>query len=257
MCSGWGCTSEKQQIARGYKSLSIADRQLADSVLLYGLDHEALYSLASSLKPMSSVKFYRMPVASNNKVQRDSAKIALQQLYRITDALTTKKHIFVLSPFERNDSIYKNVEIYVFNRIGLDALLERQSNFFNKWGFVEGARAETILAVTEYEQKYDRWRSYGYLFGYPNHAVDFFVQAGKEQDSTGKFVKRDFFNMPVWVGKQGYFTYAIPKGYIPTDEDSAIYTNAVAVLNKYTVLRKKVANKQNGIPAVKLWRKLL
>ena len=107
----------------------------------------------------------------------------------------------------------------------------------------------------EYEKKYERWRSYGYLFGYPSYAVDFFVAAGKSEDSTKLFVKRDFFAIPVFAGETGHFTYAIPKGYLPSSIDSSIYNKAIPTLNKYK--RARIMYTKNGqTKAFKLFKKL-
>jgi hypothetical protein len=48
----------------------------------------------------------------------------------------------------------------------------------------------------EYSQSGPRWRGYGYLFGFPLYAVDFFVNAGESEKQTGKFVERDFLSIP-------------------------------------------------------------
>jgi hypothetical protein len=109
--------------------------------------------------------------------------------------------------------------------------------FYGQLGINPQSHPATVLAITEYEQKYNRWRSYGYLFGYPDYAVDFFVEAGKQQDSGKEFVKRDFFQIPVFAGNSGYFTYAIPKGHQPGTIDSLIYKNAANTLINYKQIR--------------------
>jgi hypothetical protein len=253
---GTACNSSKYLIGKAYKKMSIMERALADSIIAHALDHEALYTLVDTLKPMSSVQFYRMPVFSLEKRQRDSALQELAILQRIVNELSVGDFQFVLNPFERTDSIYRNMEIYVFRKSRLQSAITAHADFFNKWGITAIANPASVLAITEYEQKYDRWRSYGYLFGYPDYAVDFFVEAGKSQDSTKAFVKRDFFAIPVYAGEKGHFTYAIPKNHIPGAIDSAIYNKSMYVLSRYKELRKKYTS-ENGYKAVKLWKKAL
>lgn len=235
--------------------MSKTEKVLADSILLTALDHEALYTLIDTLKPISSVQFYRLPLLSNNEVQKDSAYKVLNTLQNIANKLSVADWQFVLHPFERSDSIYKNVELYVIRKNKLQQILTKQLTFYQSIGIAPNALPATVLAITEYEQKYNRWRSYGYLFGYPDYAVDFFVAAGKSQDSTKEFVKRDFFQIPVYSANSGHFTYAIPKGHQPSMVDSTIYYKAVTTLNKYKASRSQFQN-GNTVSAIKLLKKI-
>lgn len=248
--------STSHQIRKSYNRFSSDEKAKADSMLAWALDHEALYTLCDTLKPMSSVQFFRMPVLSLEKRQQDSARQELATLQHIVNKLSVGDFQFVLNPFERTDSIYRNMEIYVFRKSRLQSLITTHADFFSKWGITAKANPASVLAITEYEHKYDRWRSYGYLFGYPDYAVDFFVDAGKSQDSTKEFVKRDFFAIPVYAGEKGYFTYAIPKDHITGAIDSVLYSRSMKVLSRYKELRKKHVS-ENGFKAVKLWQKTL
>lgn len=241
------CNTTKHSINKAFRSVSKTEKNLADSILLTALDHEALYPLIDTLKPMSSVQFYRLPLLSNNEVQKDSAYKVLNTLQNIANKLSVADWQFILQPFERSDSIYKSLELYVIRKSKLQQLLTKQLTFYQSIGITPNALPATVLAITEYELKYNRWRSYGYLFGYPDYAVDFFVAAGKGQDSTKEFVKRDFFQIPVYAGDSGHFTYAIPKGHLPGKADSTIYYLAAATLEKYKVTRSQYqdGNKRN------------
>jgi len=46
----------------------------------------------------------------------------------------------------------------------------------------------------------DRFRAYGYLFGYAEHAVDFFVKAGQEQENSPNAVSSIFLYTKKKVG---------------------------------------------------------
>lgn len=251
-----GCNTQKHIIGKAYKKMNVIEKQLADSIIAHALDNEALYTLIDTLKPMSSVQFYKMPLLSTNKEQRDSAQQAIEVMQNVVNKLSVGDFQFVLNPFERIDDINRNMEIYVFRKSRLKHLIKTHSDFYNKWGITAAANAASILAITEYENKYDRWRSYGYLFGYPDYAVDFFIEAGKSQDSTKVFVQRDFFYIPVYAGEEGHFTYAIPKGYQTTQTDSLIYNSAMFTLEKYKTLRTKYYTK-NKSSSIKLLMWLL
>ena len=58
--------------------------------------------------------------------------------------------------------------------------------------------------------------------------------------------------MPVAVDKAGYFTYAIPKGYTPTQTDSAIYRQAARTLELYNTLKPKYLKKNGELDALQL-----
>lgn len=243
------CYSPHRSIVKSYKALSIEERSLADTFLLKALDREGLYSIMSPIKPMSSVHFVKF-IPDSALTERYKSEVKLYQ--RFAQLFSVGNIQFVYNPFARMDSANRNAEIYVLNKKRWNELMIKQQTFFSKWGFNEQVNPATVLAVTEYEKSYNRWRSYGYLFGYPSHAVDFFVEAGKQQDSTGKFVTRDFFHIPVYVRTNGHFTYAVPKGYQPSIEDSTLYKRSYEVLQRYKLLRNKYSTK-TGVKAVKLY----
>ena len=249
------CNSTKYAIGKVYKKMNTVEKQLADTLMLKALDNEAIYTLLDTLKPMSSVQFYKLPLLSTDNKQKDSAYTILTNIQNVANKMSASKWQFVVQPFERNDSIYKNVEIYVFRKTTLQKVITNQQAFYQSLGIVPNTNPATVLAITEYEQKYNRWRSYGYLFGYPSYAVDFFVEAGKSQDSTKVFVKRDFFAIPVYAGETGHFTYAVPKGYQTNAVDSAIYNNAMPTLKKYKLYRKRYTI-NNKTKAFKIFQKL-
>ena len=232
----------------GLKSMDEDQKRQADSLLTYALDHEALYTISDTLKPISSVKLFRLPLLSKDALVQQKAIDSLRKLYSLIHKLNTKELQFILNPFERNDGEYKNLELYVVRNSAISKVLQQYASFYGRIGISEHTTPATVLSVTEFENKYDRWRSYGYLFGYPAHAVDFFVEAGKIQDSTGQFVQRNFFAIPVFAGATGYFTYAIPKNYQPTQIDSTLYQKAVITLDQY----RKVKEKNKNVSAFQL-----
>ena len=236
----------------GHNSMSLNEKSQADSLIQYALNHEALYTLCDTLKPMSSIQLFRLPLLSSDAMIRQNAIDSLQKLYSLVNKMNTKELCFILNPFERNDGDYKNLELYVVRKSEVRKMILRNASFYARMGIAEHASMGSVLSITEFENKYDRWRSYGYLFGYPSHAVDFFVEAGRSQDSTGQFVQRNFFAIPVFAGKTGYFTYAIPKNYQPTQIDSMLYHKAMYTLDRYRTIKEK----NNKASAIRLLKKM-
>jgi hypothetical protein len=243
------------RMLHGYRQLPPVQRSMADSLLRWALDHEALYTLADTLKPISSFKGWRLPLLSVDRRQRDSARQVCESLQQVAAALSNQRVQLVYNPFERPDSIYKNIEVYAVRNSVLAQRIRQQADFYTALAITPSSGAATVLAITEHAGKYQRWRSYGYLFGYPSLAVDFFVQAGRQQDSTGQLVARDFFHVPVQAAQQGYFTYAVPKGYQPMPSDSAIYHRAQATLQRYKRLRQRY-QRSSGVKAARLWARM-
>ncbi len=241
------------------------DRKLADSLLALALDHEALYTLWGDLKPISDVATFTFRIARPLAVSSGTASVVdatspaamqaiqqLRRLQRVVNAMNFGDVQFFIHPFKRADSVKRFVQVAVLRKSSVEACLRRYQAFFGQFGFVPESDAVSVVMATEYEDKYERYRGYGYLYGYPEHAVTFFVEAARSQDSTGQFVKRDFFQIPTWSGKQGHFVYAVPKGYAATDTDSAIYYAASKILTDYRALRPTFMNADSSLRAVEL-----
>lgn len=226
-----------------FRNMSSQQKKDTDSLLAYALDHEALYTLLDTLKPMSSVKLMKLPLLSKDSIKLTAAVYELEKWTTLTQKIQFPDIRFILQPFEKADGDNIYLEIYAVRLSAVQKKLQEQANFYQTIGLNKHASPETILAITEYEHKYRRWRSYGYLFGYPSYAVDFFVEAGQQQDSTGKFVPRDFFAIPVQAANTGYFTYAIPKGHTPGATDSSIYRKAMLTLDAYLKKREQLKKK--------------
>lgn len=251
------------------KNLSTSNNQfnqsIADSLLAYALDHEALYTLVDTLKPMSSVKFLTYAIAKDSSMQdgdayvthKDSLLQLIDQYQSVCKALSNDTWQFVLLPFKRTEKNMRNLEIYVIRKAVFANKINQYQSFFGQWGFTPNTDPSIVLSVIEYETRWDRNRAYGYLFGYPAYAVDFFVEANKMQqaDINKKIVPRNFFAIPVFAGNQGYFTYAMPKSYQPTELDSAIYKKAQHTLNQYRQIRSSYLE-PSGLKAQALWEHL-
>lgn len=234
-------------------SLTAEELKMANELLAYGLEHEALYTLLDTLKSVSSLGYSLSYPLAKDSLMKDGDKAVvpigidsidralneLEQWNNITSALSNEYLTFLLIPYRMPWNGDRNLQLLVVRNDVFSNLLIRKAEFFGQWGFTQNADPSTVLTAIEFESRNDRFRAYGYLFGYPEHAVDFFVEASISEEETGEFVTRDFFSMPVAVGKTGYFTYATPKGYKPNERDSAIYRAATATLNRYKASKQK------------------
>ena len=245
--------------------LSPDDRAMADRLLLQLGDGEALYTLAGGLKPVSSEV-----IDASIRVAPSVDTVALariDQLRRVTAALSCGEvgafvQLFA-APTRRADStVVRQAAIVVYHRHALETLVRRQSVFFGSLGLSPAADPRDLVAAVEYAERAPRWRGYGYLFGYPDAAVDFFVEAGEEGDRTGRLVPRDFRRIetvrqfPETRGGPpvlSAFVYAVPKGAPPSADDLRLQTAAAPLLARYRMARARYITPDSS-GALLLWR---
>jgi len=212
-----------------------ADSIMADSLLSLAFQNEALYSIHGQLKPISTVAQFSMQLDSLTGLPLDSTDFyRFTQLQRLANWLSNDQFDFVITPFTRLFNHQRTMQMLVVNRPKLAEELKGRKEFWFFWGFVPGSSPAVVITVVENAKKYRRFEGYGYLFGYPQYAVDFFVEAAQSQDETGEFVSRSFFQMPVYSGQDGRFVYAIPENAEHRPEDLAIRKEAENILNEFS-----------------------
>lgn len=247
------------------EGLAPADRRVAEHLLLRLGDGEALYTLAGGIKPLSSdVADLQLRVAPT----ADSVSLAqLDQLRRVTAALHCGEigafvQLFAAPQRRADSTLVRSSAVVLYHRRSLRALVERQAPFFAALGVTPAADPRDLVEAVEHAERAPRWRGYGYLFGYPDDAVDFFVRAGIEGDRTGQLVPRDFRRIET-VRKfpetrdgpavLSAFVYAVPKGAPEGDGDRRLRTAAAPAYARYVRERARfVAADSTG--AVALWR---
>lgn len=244
-------------------ALSPADQRVAEQILLEFGDREGLYTLAGGLKPISSdVRDLQLRIAPS----LDTTTLAtLEQQRRVAAALTCGEigvmvQVFTATQRTRDSSEVRNTSMVVFHRAALRAMVMRHQLFFASLGVTPSTAPTEILAAVENAPRAPRWRGYGYLFGYPDIAVDFFVEAGEEGDRTGKLVPRDFRRIEThykFANGSGdslsTFVYAVPKGAAPTAEENQLRQRAADVLRTYRVQRHRQIG-ADGRGSLTLWR---
>lgn len=214
----------------------------ADSLAKRILEYEGLHTVYNGLKPISTVQHIEFAIDSvtTEFTAPEKVKERLGFIRKSLELMENDNIGYILLPFK---SVYGNTrtyEILVYNRKSVTKLIKGKSGFFLKRGITPSVSPEMLLTLYEFEDKIDRFRAYGYLFGYPNHAVDFFAEASKINEEKGEFVERDFYQLPVASGEKGRFVYAIPKGHIPNDIDIEIKEKAAKNIEEYLKLKERV-----------------
>lgn len=250
---------------RAYEKLDAADKILADTLIMKALDNEGLYTVTGRLKPMSSVTDLQLIIAQKDSTLKGTRDITdlnskdlakLKRYQRVVNALQFPDLKFIIAPYRITNGNKRLMHINLYRPSLIDSLVRANQTFYGQFGIVNDSQPEIIISLTEYESAYERFRSYGYLFGYPEHAVSFFVNASITSDQTKQFVQRDFFQIPVYSNKTGHFVYALPKGTKPGITDSVLYKRAAFYLEKYRLMRKQNVQKNRLLKPYQLLKDL-
>ena len=234
-----GCAASTHTSAPSGNASAAAIAIESSVLLLEAADSEALYTLAGGLKPMSS-GFWRgsFTVDEPDLAELRATRAALAPLRN--DVWYADVQVFD-NMFEGRRSVHA----YVVHRASLASMIERYAAFWNRWGVTPGTHPSEVVAVVDRMPRADRWRGYGYLFGYPAEAVDFFVEAGlaadaDEQREVGPGKDRRFVHIPTYGAETGRFTYAVALDHVETSADEALASEAQRILEAYTERRDRM-----------------
>jgi hypothetical protein len=205
-----------------------------DALVLGLLDGEALYTVCGGLKPVSS-GFWQASFAVDapdlSGIERVRATLAALEL---GPDLVAGVQVFAEVHEGR-----RHVQAFVAHRPALRALLASEAAFFGPLGLGPGADPFEVLCTVERMPRLGRFRGYGLLFGYPRHAVDFFVAAAEEEERTGKLPPREFAHIATFGAEKHRFVWAVPPGHVDGPEDLALRASAAPILARYRAQRER------------------
>lgn len=210
----------------------------ADRLAMAILDREGLYTLAG-IKPLSTgiwsgrieLSEAATPAGEASALEREDVREALALLSRwpfYADVMT----------FATEHDGRRHVDAYIIHVPAMRRALVRHA-VFARHGLSPGTHPAEVLSVVERMPRLERFEAYGHLFGYPSHAVDFFVRAAAEGEAIGELVPRDFVHIPTFQSAQHRFVYAVEKGHILVQEDLDLRERSQAVLSQYSALRTR------------------
>lgn len=260
------CTTTKNSDPKSLidNPLTASERSMIDSILQRGLDNEALYTLIGDLKPMSTISTFTFPIANTDSAKAISGDVLnredhgrfldrLQTIQRVVNKLNIPDLEFVMVPYISAKGNRRIIQLSVIRVSSLNKLLKEKESFYGQFGLVPGTHPTVVVTAIEGNDKFARWRGYGYLFGYPDYAVDFYNEAAIESEKVGKPIERNIFRIPTYNPKFSNYAYAYPKSSVPTLEvDSALYNKASDVLNEYKNIRNNYLNSDSTLQSYKL-----
>jgi hypothetical protein len=211
-------------------------RAKSEEMLLRALDNEALYTLAGGLKPMSTVGSTVTFTVEQPDLTAIAERRRLLSVWRCGPDLFADVRVFRAI----NDG-KRSATSEVFYRPALDAVLARHAAFFAPLGLTPGSHPMEVLTTIEWSERGPRWRGQGYLYGYPDYAVDFFVESGEAEARGGAFVPRDPIRVPTFgaTPERSNFVWTVPKGHQQNDADRTIATRAARILAAYSERRAR------------------
>lgn len=214
------------------ESLPAPLRSKAEQLLLAALDHEALYTVFGGLKPMSSgIRSLTVPADEVDGEAVNELRTIAGAL-RCGGALESAVHLFAPGP----DGT-RTAELYVVRRPRFGETTQAYPDVFAPLAVDADTAILTALDRIDVDPSTKRFAAYGHLFGYPDHAVTFFVEAEETERAGGGFVERDFLHIPAYKAATGAFTYAVPKGHVPNEADLALAAAAKPIFNAYSRTR--------------------
>lgn len=170
----------------------------------------------------------------------------LAELRAVRSALAPLRNDIWHADVQVFDNIHdgeRSIHAFVVHRGALSRMIERFEPFWSPWGITPCTHPSEILAVVDRMPRADRWRGYGYFFGYPVDAVDFFVEAGlaaEDGREVGPGKDRQFIQIPTFAAESGRFTYAVPPDHVHTAADEALASEARRILNAYSERRGQI-----------------
>jgi hypothetical protein len=174
-------------------------------------------------------------------------------------------HVFTATSSNADSTTRRAAEVVLYHRGRVADVVRTHAAFFAALAITPSADVREVLAAVENAPRAARWRGYGLLFGYPEDAVDFFVRAGVEGDSTRAIVPRDFRRIETYrkfpAGRDepptlSSFVYAVPKGAEESAADRALREAAAPIYARYLRERARLVVGDSA-GALVLWREWL
>jgi|GEM_PF-1879310 len=238
---GPGCTETRKDITAVAEKSESSKAIDTFTLLDEATHHEALFTLVGGLKPMSTGIW-----AGSFTVDDPD----LADLRSVRSALAPLRNDIWYADVLVFDHIFdgqRGAQVYVVHRAALARMIERLEDFWGQWGISPCTHPSEVVAVVDRMPMADRWRGFGYLFGYPADAVEFFVQAGilaEDGREVGLGKDRKFIQIPTLSEDTGRFTYAVRLGHVRTELDHAIARGAKQILAAFIRSKEKMTSTQ-------------
>lgn len=228
--------------------LSVAERREAEKLVFRALDSEALYTLAGGLKPVSN-GFWKGPLNG-----RPGDVVEHERIRPLLGVLRNEEYYADVLPFTSDFGGKRSLQAFVVHRESLAETIWTHADFFYPLGITPTSHPVQVLVTIEHLPEENLHRGYGYVFGYPDAAVDFYVHAHKHHRQTGKLLARSFRRLPTHAVRGG-FVWAVPKGAEESAVELRILRRGNQLYEEYRRLRDSLAPEGGGVlAALQRWK---
>jgi hypothetical protein len=205
--------------------------------LLALLDSEALYTIVGGIKPITAEFFDFIFPQSSKYTQSDYEDFQMiVQSWQCTPLL--KAALFRHTQKTKKGMVVGSVVIARSDLVS--KTIHQRKEIYSKFQIQSDSPIETIfkiLAPIGFSSRKDEAQvAYGYLFGYPEYAIQYF--AGRA-NSSEKNISSDFITIPTHETIDTPFNWAVPKGHQKNTEDLAIENKALPIFKTYEGLRRR------------------
>ncbi len=240
---------------------------VAHEILQHFADGEGLYTLGGGLKPISTG--YRT-LTYRTLPQPEQPMLDTLDLWRQVVPHLRCAHLEVVvqqyldpQPSFVTGETRRAATLVLVHRGALQREIKRHAAFWGALGITASSTSEAVLTAVDGAVRDFRWRGYGYLFGYPSPAIDFFVEAGLAGDSLGVVVPRDFRRIETWrkhPAAEGEpptlssFVYAVAKDVPESPQDRILRDRAAPIYQEYA--ERRPATPAGIIAALRGWSRV-
>lgn len=262
-----------------FDNISAQNKVEINLLLSEFLDGAGLYTILGDLKPISTIQlnslsdYYRKipQSASEAEKYKDIINKKVKELMPLLAEMSNEHLYFRLLPIQTDLNIpnidYKVTlmpEILILRKDLVYNTIQKYESFFRTINInTQGdyiSKIEDFLFENSDHYLEARARAFGYLFGYPKYAVDFFVNnlisESHTSDPETTLNDRNFHQIPTY-GNLSKYSYAIPKDSKNREEDIELTIRAKNILDTYTEKRKLYmqGSNLNAIKLIQEWNR--
>jgi hypothetical protein len=215
----------------------------SEALLLEMLDSEVLYTLVGGLKPVSCRNIYKLRFIEDwPKEPTPEFLAAAEEQRRLMSPWRCGEilGVYVFAHPKRASLC----DTYFYNRPVVSEVVRRHEAHFAALGLTPTSDPIEIV-MTDHE---DDDRSVGYLFGYPDYAVDYYADvAVPHLKKTNTWPDMDLVEIPTFgrmvarrtKAEMFRFHWSVPKGHVENDADRAIKARAARIFSEYKERRAR------------------
>ena len=234
-----------------FESLSSDDRVIAEQLLLQLMDSEALYTLATSIRPVSLGSAYLFISADQRENHPDLfVWKRISKVFQCTDDLEAE--VIPTGPVYRGKQFWHFV---IARRSAVRRAESENLKYFSQFGLEQSRGAIELFRLVDQSPRSEvSYEGYGYLLGHPQYSVRFGLTAQRLRRER-HFIPAGSYSVKTFDEKGLQLSWSTPLNHVENSEDLMIKTSAVKTLEEYKKRREKFigSDKPGAAALVRDW----